>query len=96
MTIFGLFWSIFTGIGIITEEVTFSIFPNPTFGNINISSAEFLNKAFKIELVNLNGQIICSGYYNSSNTIYNIDLPDISKGLYILEIQGDDFIKAKK
>ncbi|NOZ47213.1 MAG: T9SS type A sorting domain-containing protein [Chlorobi bacterium] len=80
----------------ISEIKTFSVFPNPTFGNINISSDDFFDKDLKIELVNLNGQVIFSSYFNSSKTDYNIDLPDISKGLYIIKIQCDDFIKTKK
>ena len=49
-----------------------------------------------LELLNLNGQVIYSQHFNSSNTDYNVDLPDISKGIYILKIQGNNFVKTEK
>ena len=90
------YWSSFVGIDNISESETFNVFPNPSSGNIYLYGEKIFNKDFKLELVNINGQIIYSKYFNSINHNYNIDLPDISKGMYILKIQGNDFVRTEK
>ncbi len=93
---FVFYWSLFVGIDEFYKLETFKVFPNPSSGNINFYSEKLLNQAFKLELFNLIGQIIYNKTFYQSNKDYNIDLPEISDGLYILKIQGDNFVKTEK
>jgi hypothetical protein len=59
---------------------TISIFPNPTYTEINIidSSAE----SFQVELINANGQIIMKEQNKSK-----IDISNLNNGLFYINIK---------
>ena len=85
------------GINEISENKSFNIFPNPSSGNITILLKEkMLNEEFSLELLNLNGQIIYRKNYKLTNTVININLPDITKGMYLIKLQSKDYTMSEK
>jgi hypothetical protein len=68
-----------------------SIYPNPTNGILKVSLTERFEKC-KISLINSVGQLILSGETNfvSGEPSFELNLKDVSKGLYFLKLQIDD------
>ena len=62
-----------------------NIFPNPAKNNITIENSNF--EINTIELYNIAGQLVKSENVNSMST--NLNLSDLKKGIYILEIQSN-------
>lgn len=86
-----------SGTGIETNDISgnLEVYPNPAEdqftltnkGNINISG-------FKYSIVNMQGQTIKTGIINGDNL--NFDVSGISSGLYILNINGEQFNASKR
>ena len=63
-----------------------NIFPNPAKNNITIENSNFVINS--VELYNIAGQLVKSENINSMKT--NINVSDLDKGIYILEIQSNE------
>ena len=70
----------------------FDIYPNPSTGLVTISSNFKLNT--RIEILNVTGQTVKILNITSGNQ--QIDLSNLSKGLYFIKVTGDKYIKAEK
>lgn len=67
------------------ENLKFSAIPNPTFNEITLIIAEqFVGKTYCIR--DFSGRIIMDGIINSKEQ--NIDLNSVSKGVYLLQVEG--------
>jgi hypothetical protein len=79
----------------INKSVDVSIYPNPSSGIVNIKLPEDLkiNNGF-IQIFNTTGQLILRN--NMSRNNFELDLTDLTNGLYYLEIAGDNFFGAQK
>ena len=62
-----------------------NIFPNPAKNNITIENSNF--EINTVELYNIAGQLVKSEDVNSMRT--NLNVSDLNKGIYILEIQSN-------
>jgi hypothetical protein len=69
------------------NNIDINIYPNPAKDKINIVGKNIK----KVEIVNLNGQIVKSRTINSEN--YIIDVSDLSKGLYFIKINNGREVK---
>ena len=74
-------------------EKDLRVFPNPTNGLINIQNKNF--PLTKIELYNLQGQLLKSHDFENENNV-NIDGSELSNGLYILKINQSTTVKIFK
>jgi len=79
----------------ITDVNNLSIYPNPTREKINI----YFTPKNKLALINVNifsilGKLVYSE--NTDENIQSIDVSNYKKGVYFLEIKGQDFIKIEK
>lgn len=63
----------------------FTVFPNPTAGNITITSPEAYEK-LKVSLLSFSGSILKSYEFIDTRTIY-LDMSTFDKGMYILNIE---------
>jgi hypothetical protein len=70
----------------------FTIYPNPTDDIINIQSKETFNNA-KVKIIDISGKVV---YANTNFTSDFIDVSDLAKGFYILEINNDNESFTKK
>ena len=68
------------------ENIT-RVYPNPANGSVNIVS-QFIDGATTVKLIDLNGRIVFEGNYNFENKI-NVDLQNISSGVYILNLNNN-------
>lgn len=71
-----------------TERPNFSIFPNPSDGNISIANTTGEN--LMIEIVNLSGQVVQET--QSSETIIDIDFSSQNKGIYLCKISTNQVL----
>ncbi|MCK4662264.1 MAG: T9SS type A sorting domain-containing protein [Bacteroidales bacterium] len=90
-----------SGIPILIDELNFnnqsiSIFPNPTNEIINIEIKSQKIKLFNAEIYNIQGKLIFMKQYKSNSI--NIDISDLSKGIYLLKLKDENgsIIKTKK
>lgn len=74
--------------GIDSKEINFSAYPNPTNGQLNITTPE--NSTVK--LFDINGKLINS----TRSTITKWDISDLDNGLYFLSIENEGEITTQK
>lgn len=88
-----------TSDGIGLEEnakVDFDVYPNPVAGNdLSISITE--GGSYTLELVSLAGQLVHSSEINiNGNEISKMDVSSFAKGVYVLNIKGENFNESVK
>lgn len=67
-----------------SKPIIKKLFPNPSNGNVNL---DFVSGSGKLEIININGQIVKSIIINGSETQF--DLSDLQDGNYIAVIYSD-------
>jgi hypothetical protein len=67
-----------------TEQIKPSLYPNPTSSEITITSDKFTNEPYT--LFDQMGRTVSSGKLSGTNT--TISLSTLSKGIYILKVEG--------
>ena len=70
----------------------FDIYPNPSNGLVTFNSNFKLNN--KIEILNVTGQIVHTVNITSKNQ--QIDLRNLSNGLYFIKVSNDKYFKTEK
>jgi len=64
------------------------VYPNPTLGLFNVSfDKETLSKAKLIRIYNLNGQLVLEQPIEKEKDVYEIDIQNQPKGLYLVSIE---------
>ena len=69
----------------LSPEVSFTISPNPTFGNINVDTQS--DKEYLLEILNIEGLIIRK---ESLKSKVNLDMTNEINGIYIVIIRDVD------
>lgn len=77
------------------NENTCSIYPNPTKNNVNVEFNLSDNSKIQLRIINSIGQIVKTISTEGQNEI-NIDVKDLSAGIYCLEISDEKSRTAKK
>ncbi|PLX12268.1 MAG: hypothetical protein C0597_13685, partial [Marinilabiliales bacterium] len=78
----------------IEEEISVSIYPNPTKENLNIDLLENIIGKGYINILDLNGRILYQKDFNDNKLIILVsELPD---GLYILKIEYENHLAVRK
>jgi parallel beta-helix repeat protein len=72
-----------------------NIFPNPASDGIYIDGVELLHNA-AYQLFNTKSELVLHGKLNAGKKIVDINISALPSGLYIIEINGDDFRFSKK
>ncbi len=67
-----------------SENLNFSVFPNPTSGFVTVTVPN--EDHFQIEIVNTMGQVL---YQNIGNSTMNIEISFLKHGLYFIRIQTE-------
>ena len=71
------------------------VYPNPTQGQLQISTNEILDKTARLRLINLQGQVILNRSMANSKA-EQISIQNFTDGIYILEIKSDKYFATKK
>jgi len=78
-------------------ERSFSVWPNPSTGLVNLQYRANGLDDLRIKVLNTAGQTVREFDYNNQDLIeITMDLNDLGKGLYFIEIRGTDFSKTSK
>ncbi|MDP5028560.1 MAG: CotH kinase family protein [Flavobacterium sp.] len=80
----------------ITTEIfnqSLTSYPNPTSGNLTIQNDQF--EIEKVEIYNLQGQLLFSNKYENSNLL-NLDFSNYSNGMYLVIINSNTNLKIIK
>ena len=73
------------------DNINFSVFPNPSNGEITISNLK--NDNYKLKIMNALGQIILTNKVNSNITF---DLNQFGKGVYFIELSNKNSLITQK
>ena len=73
------------------KNIEFSVYPNPSNGEININSLN--NDNYNIMITNYLGDIILS---KSLTGNFSFDLSNYSKGIYMIEVSNDNISETHK
>ncbi len=84
-----------TQVSSIDKNNSFDVFPNPSTSSINISFANVSTSLKSISIVNLMGQVT-KQIPVVNQSIYNVDLSNLSKGIYVVQCQFEEGIVTKK
>lgn len=69
-----------------SEQLAFSLFPNPTNSQLNLYLTENENNTSKITIYSIEGKIIQQLEFNGN--LFNIDVASLNSGMYILQIKN--------
>lgn len=74
-----------------------SVFPNPSNGEVYIGfNEQIVSEDIVISIYNYNGMLIDQLKGNSDTNVTHYSMKDMSNGLYIIKITGNDFVVTKK
>ena len=94
----GLFTGKFTDQALSVQDISvdnnFSVFPNPSNGDVKIRAARDFG-ASTITVYDVNGRLVHSKEINLTGTV-PIDMNNLKSGLYIMKIQGENFAYSNK
>ena len=82
---------------VISNEIQFRVYPNPSNGNFTLEAITDLAKDFNLEIYNMNGQLVYSQIFGNATIIReNLNIESFAKGLYFLNLKGDNFNEQLK
>ena len=76
-------------------ESDFVVYPNPSNQNL-IIALKSSNKILSIEITNTIGQVIYTKDYENMNSLENINISQIPKGIYFIKVITENGIGIKK
>ncbi len=78
------------------KKIAFSLYPNPTKGRINVEFENPLEEQLKISLINHLGKTLETYMVLKGKRSMVLDLRNHSGGIYILRVEGQKTLSAKK
>ncbi len=76
-----------------TKEFTYSVYPNPTEGQVYISNPS--SNDFSYEIFNINGQLVASRY-NLTGSSAELDVSAFAKGMYFVDVTSAEGVETHK
>jgi hypothetical protein len=74
-----------------TTTSKFSVYPNPTTGNVNINIASFKAERLAVLILNTNGRMV--GYKRIENSkdhsVTSINVSNLPTGMYVIKVVND-------
>ncbi len=78
------------------NNIGFSVYPNPASDNILINLADNNIEIKAINILNISGKIVFSLYAQPGSVSYHIPVENLSKGIYIIQLKGENGIYMGK
>ena len=75
------------------REFIYSVYPNPTEGQVYIDNPS--NENFSYEIFNINGQLVASRYNISGNST-ELDMSAFVKGTYFVDVKTAERVETHK
>ena len=89
-----------SGISDENEKNDISIYPNPTTGIITIGNLNLLGfqnlTGLNVEITDITGKIVFNSDISNNSSSIKIDLSQLEKGVYFLNLNGKDFNQVNK
>ncbi|MEM7162684.1 MAG: T9SS type A sorting domain-containing protein [Bacteroidota bacterium] len=76
--------------------LNWDVYPNPTERKLFLSFEGDNADEVNVSIIDLTGQVKYDQVFLSSNALIEIDMHDLVKGIYLLQIQKNDFIETKR
>ncbi len=73
---------------ITTEQILFSVYPNPAREFINLQFADATTETADFEIRNIQGQLVLNGLLQSGLTTTRLNLTDLDMGIYFLTVRN--------
>ncbi|NOT37710.1 MAG: T9SS type A sorting domain-containing protein [Saprospiraceae bacterium] len=73
-----------------SEKINVSIFPNPTVDQINIDLTTLRSGNYKIEIIDLLGNVITTSSSVIDNTIFKIGVEELVSGCYFIVVRTSE------
>jgi endonuclease I len=87
-------WGPAAGINNVENNISVSIYPNPTSSSIHISINTNINKSYELSLFKSDGANIFTKFNNSKEE--EIDFSGLPDGVYFVKLKNDNFSKVEK
>ena len=90
--------NVLTGITEYTENITLVVYPNPNNGQFSVSFTSDSKKSYQIKMYNNIGQLVFQKSLTDvvGNYTENVDISNMSKGVYMFSLMNDNIEVAKK
>lgn len=82
------------GLEEVKRDVLFNVFPNPVKGKLQIELENPNKEKFFIAIYDIQGKQVWKG--ETSNSTLDIDVSNLSKGVYVLELKNSEVLSRKK
>jgi len=79
-----------------TSVSDFKIFPNPSSGQVKISLNQNIGEELNVEIIDLNGRILKSFSLEKTSNQVNLNLSDLSSGVYFVNLKSQTARAVKK
>lgn len=76
----------------LNDKMSINLYPNPNNGTFTLD-AQLEGKSYQLEIRDINGKIVHKQLINQDKTLITIDM---SRGLYLVEIAGDEYKQSLK
>lgn len=82
--------------GIKKTESNFSVYPNPTSGNITLSFANSTTGKVNVKVVSVLGQEVYNEMFTQANEKLNVDLSKYESGIYLVQVTMNNTTTVKR
>jgi hypothetical protein len=80
-----------------TFEADFSVFPNPTSGELNLDLTHYIGRSVRIETYSLEGKLLhFTEMEEVQNTLERLDLKGFQSGMYLVKVKTEGLPDAAK
>ncbi len=74
---------------ILAEGLDFSLFPNPTSGELTLNLASYTGKTLRLEVYNLQGQLLQTTKIEEAQSTERLDLSAYQNGMYLVKLKAE-------
>ena len=83
-----------TGVNEMLSETALSVFPNPSYGYLNIELASYNGETVDMMMYDLRGKVVMTRQLKNAQT--TIDLVDLEAGVYVIRLEAEGETITKK
>ncbi|WP_191859122.1 T9SS type A sorting domain-containing protein [Hanstruepera ponticola] len=78
------------------DSSQFSIYPNPTNDFLNVNMSNQIGSQLSVAIYDIQGKLISDQLYKTDTTNFQIDVSNLSTGLYVIKLYNEEFQEIKK